>query len=231
MTLVSDSAHCAPMPRTRIKICGITRQEDAACAVQNGADAIGLVMYPGSSRAVNLSQARLLRSEVPAFVNVVALLVNASYDQVQQVIDQVAPDLLQFHGDESPEFCASFGYRYVRAFRVGAPSLDTSEQVLAQCQRYSDAVGWLFDSYSSGYGGSGKQFDGSLLQSLCNSAVASAVIVAGGLNPQNVQTRLSELHPFAVDVSSGVEVSPGVKSAEKIAAFVQAVRQYDAENR
>lgn len=228
MTPASDQESCVfAQRRTRIKICGITRREDAVCAVQNGADAIGLVMYPHSPRAVSVQQARLLRSDVPAFTDVVVLLVNASRDQVLQIIDQVAPDLLQFHGDESPEFCASFGHRYVRAFRVGAPGLTSREQVLAQCQRYGDAAGWLFDSYSSGYGGSGVRFDGALLQSVRDSATARAVIAAGGLNTQNVHTALDQLHPFAVDVSSGVETSPGVKSAQKIVSFVQAVHQYD----
>jgi phosphoribosylanthranilate isomerase len=228
MTLISDqAARAATQRRTRIKICGITRPEDAACAVQNGADAIGLVMYPRSPRAVGLRQARLLRREVPAFTDAVVLLVNASHDEVREIIDQVAPDLLQFHGDESPEFCSSFGHRYVRAFRVGAPGLATREQVLAQCQRYGDAAGWLFDSYSSGYGGSGMRFDAALLQSVRDSAAARAVIAAGGLNAENVHATLDVLHPFAVDVSSGVETSPGVKSAQKIASFVRAVRRYD----
>lgn len=210
--------------RTRIKICGLTRPEDVHAAVQADADAIGLVMYSKSSRAVTLQHARVLRAAVPAFVSVVALFVNASEQEVQDVIAQVQPDLLQFHGDESPEFCQSFNHRYVRAFRVGAPGLDSPDHVLRECNLYRSASGWLFDSYSQGYGGSGRMLDPSLLQAVQNQSDGRGIILAGGLTPESVGASIQTLRPYAVDVSSGVESAPGIKSAEKIRQFVAAVR-------
>jgi len=215
--------------RTRVKICGMTRADDVSCAVQNGADAVGLVFYPKSPRAVSVAQARGLREPVPAFVDVVALLVNATRLEVNEIIEQVRPDLLQFHGDESPEFCTSFGRRYIRVFRVGAPGLSTPDQVLAQCKAYGDAAGWLFDSHSSGYGGSGRRFDAALLQAVLAHADSRPVILAGGLSVAGVADSLHAVQPFAVDVSSGVESAPGIKSHDKIAAFLRAVRAYDGQ--
>src|SRR3546814_7622431 len=180
--------------RTRVKICGITRAGDAQCAVRNGADAIGLVLYPGSARAVSVAQARSLRRCAPAFVDVVALLVNAGSRDVQNIIDQVDPDLLQFHGDESPEFCSGFGRRYIRAFRVGAPGLSKPEDILAQCRAYGDAAGWLSDSYSSGYGGSGRTFDASLLRAVVEAPDSRPVLLAGGLTIDPVEAARSEEH-------------------------------------
>ena len=210
--------------RTRVKICGLTRIEDVHCAVRAGADAIGLVFYPESSRRVDLLQARLLREAVPAFVNVVALFVNPSFDEVQAVIKQVQPDLLQFHGDETPEFCASFNYRYMRAFRVGGPGLETPEAVLASCQAFRAASAWLFDSYSSGYGGSGLVLDATLLQGIQDAPESRPLVLAGGLTPETVAASIKAIRPYAVDVSSGVEMAKGIKSAEKIDAFMKAVR-------
>src|SRR5690606_3087403 len=125
--------------RTRIKICGLTRPQDVAAAVRAGADAVGLGFYRPSKRAVSLEQAASLRQQVPASVDVVALFVNADAQEVERVIEQVQPDLLQFHGDESPAFCASFKRRYMRAFRVGGPDLDAPERVLAACREHSGA--------------------------------------------------------------------------------------------
>lgn len=214
--------------RTRVKICGMTRACDIQAAVHCGADAIGLVFYPKSSRAVSVEQARALRREVPAFVDAVSLFADPSADDVTRVLEQVQPDLLQFHGNESPEFCRQFSHRYIRAFRVGAPDLSTPDQVMAQCLRYGDAAGWLFDSYSSGYGGSGRGFDVRLLDAVLGCAEARPVILAGGLTPATVGASLDAVRPFAVDVSSGVEASPGIKSGDRIAEFVQAVREHDA---
>lgn len=210
--------------RTRIKICGLTRIEDIHAAVQAGADAIGLVMYPKSLRAVSLEQARQLRAAVPAFVNVVTLFVNASRHEVQEAIDLVQPDLLQFHGDESPQYCESFNHRYLRAFRVGAPGLDTPNGLLQACRTYRSASAWLFDSYSDAYGGSGLALDASLLQSVQDAEDTRSVILAGGLTPQTVAGSIRAMQPYAVDVSSGVETAPGIKSSQKIQQFMAAVR-------
>jgi len=209
--------------RTRIKICGITREEDLLAAVDAGADAIGLVCFAGSKRFVAPARAAQLRALAPPFVSVVALLVNAPPDAVQAVIDQVRPDLLQFHGDETPEDCAQYCHRYLRALRVGGPGLDTPEAVAQVCARsVSDwCAGWLFDTYTTAYGGSGLSFDHTLLARV---PATRPTILAGGLNAANVSASMQAVRPWAVDVSSGVETAPGVKSAEKMRAFVAAVR-------
>lgn len=219
MTTAQDAA------RTRVKICGLTRGQDIDAAVQAGADAIGLVFYPHSKRTVSLELARDLRRSVPALVSIVALFVNPTEQQVQAVLDHVSPDLLQFHGDESPAFCASFGRRYMRAFRVGGPGLANAEQVLAACRRFGDASAWLFDSHSAGYGGSGLALDVALLAHVLTAPDARPLVLAGGLTPENVRQAISQVRPYAVDVSSGVEDMPGIKSASKIAAFLEAVRR------
>lgn len=210
--------------RTRVKICGLTRLEDVHAAVQAGADAIGFVMYPKSQRAVSIERARELRAAVPAFVNVVTLFVNATAQEVQDVIKVVQPDLLQFHGDESPQFCESFSHRYFRAIRVGAPGLDTPEGVLQTCRRYQSASAWLFDSYSDAYGGSGLALDASLLDLVQQAEDTRVAILAGGLTPDTVAASIKTMQPYAVDVSSGVEDAPGIKSSLKIQRFMAAVR-------
>ena len=209
--------------RIRVKICGLTREEDVRAAVEAGADAIGMVFYEGSKRCVSLEQARRLRDCVPAFVDAVALFVNAQASFVREVIDIVNPDLLQFHGDESPEACRAFARRYLRAFRIGAPGLDSADAVAKEASRYADAAGWLFDSYSAGYGGSGLALDPLLLSGLAGQGVAK--ILAGGLRPDTLQAHVNQspFRPYAVDVSSGVELSPGIKSAERIQDFMRAV--------
>ena len=217
--------------RTRVKICGLTRIEDIDCAVRAGADAVGLVFYSKSPRALSLDQARELRRAVPAFVDVVALFVNASTDDVRSVIEHVTPDLLQFHGDESPAYCASFGHRYMRAFRLGAPGLTTPDEVAVQCEAYQDAAAWLYDSYSAGYGGSGKALDVTLLQKVLSMPGGRPIILSGGLTAQTVAASIRLVHPYAVDVSSGVESAPGCKSAEKIDAFIDAVHCESETNR
>lgn len=211
--------------RVRVKICGLTRIEDVHASVRAGADAVGLVFYSKSARAVSLLQARKLRDAVPVFVDVVALFVNATRAEVQDVIDQIGPDLLQFHGDESPDFCAGFGRRYIRAFRLGGSQLASSDAVLENARRYSSAAGWLFDSYSSGYGGSGLAFDASLLRGVQSAQDGPPLILSGGLKPPTVASLIESVRPYAVDVSSGVEASPGIKSAEKIKAFIDAVHE------
>lgn len=213
-----------PPLRTRVKICGLTRAEDIDAAARAGADAIGFVFYEGSKRFVGIEQARLLRLAVPAFVSVTALFVNASEPDVRAVIEQVQPDLLQFHGDEAPEYCASFGRPYMRAFRVGGPGLDTPAAVLQACRRYASASAWLFDSYSAGYGGSGLSFDVGLLRDVRAASDSRPMVLAGGLKPDSIGQLIQQVRPYAVDVSSGVETAAGIKSAEKIGAFMQALR-------
>lgn len=215
--------------RTRIKLCGLTRPEDVQAAVAAGADALGLVFFAKSRRAVTLDQAQALRQAVPAFVDVVALFVNPDPAYVEEVIDAVSPDLLQFHGNESPEQCEHFGKRYIRAFRVGGPEMETRDEVLTECRRYASASAWLFDSYSTNYGGSGEGFDLSLLGAVRNANDARPMVLAGGLSDANVGDSIRRLRPFAVDVSSGIEDAPGIKSADKMDAFVQAVRNADIQ--
>ncbi|NYT83493.1 phosphoribosylanthranilate isomerase [Alcaligenaceae bacterium] len=210
--------------RTRVKICGLTRAEDIDSAVQAGADAIGMVFYPGSRRAVTIAQARRLRAAVPPFVSVVTLFVNAAPQMVNEIIDQVHPDLLQFHGDETVEFCDQFHYPYLRAFRVGGPGMDSAKCVGDACRGYMNARAWLFDSYSAGYGGSGKGFDTGLLDAVVGAEERRPLVLAGGLSAETVAERIRRFRPYAVDVSSGVEIEPGIKSAEKIQAFIKAVQ-------
>lgn len=217
----------AAYSRTRVKICGLTRSDDIRAAVQAGADAIGFVFYPASKRAVSIEQARALRAHVPAFVSVAALFVNAETSHVHEVIDQVKPDLLQFHGDESPELCASYGYPYMRAFRIGGPGMDTADKVLRAALDYPDAAAWLFDTYSAGYGGSGEAFDHRLLAAVSACGQSRPVVLAGGLNESSVAAAVQGQQPYAVDVSSGVEAAAGIKDERRIRAFIQAVQQAD----
>ncbi|GAA4328726.1 phosphoribosylanthranilate isomerase [Pigmentiphaga soli] len=212
------------MSRTRIKICGLTREQDIEAAVEAGADAIGMVFYPPSKRCLTPERAAALRARVPPFVDVVALFVNAAEAEIARVVDAVRPDLLQFHGDETVEQCERAGLRYLRAFRVGAPGLETSGALLKSCELYGSAAGWLFDSHSEGYGGSGRAFDWSLV----SSASARPAVLSGGLHAENVAAALAMVRPFAVDVSSGVEDAPGIKNADRIRRFVAEVRRFDA---
>ena len=209
--------------RTRIKICGLTREEDIAAAVEAGADAIGFVFYPKSKRYLTVERAAQLRREIPAFVSLVALFVNATADEIRAVQDAVHPDLLQFHGDETVEECRAHGQRYLKAFRVGAPGLDTPEGLLQACRLYDDAAGWLFDSYTPQYGGSGASFELGLLRDVTAERLARPLILSGGLRAHNVANAVAKVTPWGVDVSSGVEVSPGVKSHNAIAEFARTV--------
>lgn len=136
---------------------------------------------------------------------------NPDPSQVQAVLDEVGPELLQFHGDETPPDCARYGHRYLRAFRAGAPGLDTPEDLATYCRAFGEAAGWLFDSYSAGYGGSGHGFDHALLADVAADPVSRPLILSGGLNPDNVAAAVQSVRPWAVDVSSGVEVEQGIK--------------------
>ncbi len=196
--------------RTRVKICGLTRPQDLDAAVAAGADAVGLVFYPPSRRCLTPDRAAALRARVPAFVGVTALFVNPDARTVSQVIEAVRPDLLQFHGEESPDFCAGFGVRHVKAFRAGSPGMDTAAGLARACEAHGRAAGWLFDSYSTGYGGSGSGFDTALLADVPRGEGMPALILSGGLKAETVGAQIAALAPFAVDVSSGVESAPGI---------------------
>jgi phosphoribosylanthranilate isomerase len=203
--------------RTRIKICGITRTGDAADAARAGADAIGLVFYPPSPRFLSTERAREIRDALPPFVQAVALFVNPDAAQVAQVIGRVHPSMLQFHGEESPEFCAQFGVPFVKACRV-KKGVDALEYL----RPFSGAVAWLFDSHVPEYGGVGESFDWSLVP-----AAEKPVILSGGLSQANVGEAVRRVRPWGVDVSSGVESAKGIKHAAKIAAFIAEVRNAD----
>jgi phosphoribosylanthranilate isomerase len=202
--------------RTRVKICGLTRTEDVQAACEAGADAIGLVFYPPSPRAVTVEQARLILLDVPPFVTVTALFVNPSVDEVQAVLAQIpAISLLQFHGDESAAFCRQFGRAYIKAIPM-RDDVDLAQQALL----YEDALGLLVDTYKPGIpGGSGESFDWHRLPQ----SLSKPLILAGGLTPDNVAEAIQQVAPFAVDVSGGVEASKGVKDTAKVIAFIASV--------
>ncbi len=210
--------------RTRIKICGLTRAQDVRVCAQSGVDALGFVFYPPSKRFVSASHAAELCADLPAFVSTVALFVNPESAAVKEVIHTLQPSLLQFHGDEDNDFCASFGVPFLKAFRIGGPGLDTSANVANTCKTFTRAAGWLFDSYTPAFGGSGQGFDHAFLSEVSSAhGTSRAMILSGGLNTQNARAAVQALTPWAVDVSSGVEDSPGVKSAQKIKEFVRVV--------
>lgn len=211
------------MQRTRIKICGITRPEDANAVVDAGADAIGLVFYPPSPRAVSIEQAQNVVADVPAFVTVTALFVNPTVEQVQSVLDSVRIDLIQFHGDEDDDFCRQFGHPYIKALRVRQAS-----DVVALCLRFPSALAVLLDSYKPGVpGGTGETFDWSLVPE----TPPKPIILAGGLDPDNVNHAIDVVRPYAVDVSGGVEAAKGIKDHGKITKFVNEVYRVDQNNR
>lgn len=205
--------------RTRVKICGITRPQDGVAAARAGADAIGLVFYPPSPRFLSVERAREIRDALPPFVQAVALFVNADAAQVAQVIGRVHPSLLQFHGEETPEFCAQFGVPYVKACRV-APGVD----LLKYLRAFSSASGWLLDAHVEEYGGVGASFDWSLVPD----SLERPLVLSGGLTRDNVAIAVRRVRPWAVDVSSGVESAKGIKDAARIAAFIAEVRNADA---
>ncbi|MCG6953554.1 MAG: phosphoribosylanthranilate isomerase [Betaproteobacteria bacterium] len=204
--------------RVRIKICGITRLEDAAVAARAGADAIGLVFYPPSPRCLSPDQARGLRRALPPFVTAVALFVNPTREAVERVLTEVHPDVLQFHGEEDPAFCAQFGVPYIKACRV-----KEGTDLLEYFTPYADAQGWLADAYVEAYGGVGARFDWSLVPALRD----RPLILSGGLSVANVGEALRVVKPWGVDVSSGVEVAKGIKDAAMIEAFIAEVKNAD----
>lgn len=208
--------------RTRLKICGITRPQDALAVVQAGADAIGLVFYAPSPRAVDIATAQAVVAAVPAFVTVTALFVNPAADEVQKVLDSVRIDLIQFHGDEEDDFCSQFNRPYIKAIRVRQAS-----DVVASCLRFPGALAVLLDSYKPGVpGGTGETFDWSLVPD----ELTKPIILAGGLTIANVASAIRQVRPFAVDVSGGVEADKGIKDPGKITAFADEVYRVDQES-
>ena len=201
--------------RTRVKICGITRVEDALAAVRLGADAIGLVFYAESPRNVSLQAAQEIVSVLPPFISVVGLFVNASQNKIETVLSQLRLDVLQFHGDEAAADCAQFNLPYLKAIRVKP---DTN--LLQCCLEFNSAKALLLDAYTeAAYGGTGHVFDWNLIPK----SLPLPVILAGGLTAENVGAAIQQIQPYAVDVSGGVEQAKGIKDAEKIAAFMRAV--------
>jgi phosphoribosylanthranilate isomerase len=205
--------------RTRIKICGLTREADVDTAVAAGADAIGLMLYPQSARFVTSERAAALARRLPPFVTPVLVLVNATPDAIAAGLAAVPHALLQFHGDETPADCDAPGRPYLRAVRM-APGLD----LLDLAARFPHAAGLLLDAHVEGYGGGGKVFDWSLIPG----GVPAPVVLSGGLNPASVTDGIARVRPWAVDVSSGVESAKGVKDAGLMRRFCEAVRQTDA---
>jgi phosphoribosylanthranilate isomerase len=203
---------------TRIKICGITRVEDAELAARLGADAVGLVFYSRSKRAVTIDQAQSVRKRLSAFVSLTALFVNADAVEVNKVLGQVRVDCLQFHGEETPEFCASFGVPWMKAIRV-QPGMD----VAALAEQYHHAAAVLLDSFDPQQaGGTGHTFDWTVARD-CIQRCRVPIVLAGGLSAQNVAGAIREVQPYAVDVSSGVESAPGLKCPVKMQAFFNEV--------
>ena len=205
--------------RTRVKICGFIRVEDAVFAASLGVDAIGLVFYPPSPRNVEINLAINIVKALPPFVSVVALFVDEQEAVIRTVLEQVPVDCLQFHGDEPPEACRIYGKRYIKAVRM-----QEATDVLELARRYDDADGLLLDAYHPAEkGGTGSRFDWELIPSLCQ----LPIILAGGLDATNAEKAVEQARPYALDVSSGVEAGKGLKDKEKMAAFIAAVHQGD----
>ncbi|MEH6449799.1 MAG: phosphoribosylanthranilate isomerase [Oleispira sp.] len=206
------------MSKVRIKICGLTRDQDVHNAVVEGADALGFVLYAPSPRAVSAERAAQLIQKVPAFVTTVALFVNESAEEIQRALTVCPFDLLQFHGDESPEFCRQFNHPYMKAIRVRS-----ADDIHRAVQQYPDAKALLLDAYVENLpGGTGQAFDWRLIPQL-----SIPWVLAGGLNAKNVADAINQVQPFAVDISGGVEASKGIKDAQKIKDFISEVRNVE----
>jgi phosphoribosylanthranilate isomerase len=217
--VLNSSIQMNRITRTRVKVCGITREQDVMAVASNGADALGLVFYENSPRYVSLHQAKQLVRVLPPFVTVVGLFVNPAVEYVREVLSRVPLDVLQFHGEETPEFCEQFGKPYLKAIRVKA-GVD-----LVQCAtRYSGAQALLLDAFVEGtQGGTGKSFDWALIPQ----NLPLPLILSGGLHAGNVAEAIRQVHPYAVDVSSGVEEAKGIKDAAKVAAFIKEVESIE----
>lgn len=209
------------MRRTRIKVCGFTREADLDGALALGVDAVGFVLYPPSPRAVTVARAAELARHVPPFVTRVGLFVNEDAATVEQAAREAALDLLQFHGDESAEYCERFGLPWIKAVRV-RPETD-----LLECaDRFRGARALLLDAWSEAWGGSGKRFDWSLIPP----SLPMPLILSGGLDPDNVAEAVRNIRPSAVDVSSGVESAKGIKDVARVAAFISGVEHGEARS-
>jgi phosphoribosylanthranilate isomerase len=207
--------------RTRIKLCGFKTEDTVRAATRAGADAVGFVFYPPSPRHVEVMQAGVLARCLGAWQTPVALFVNPKVDLVNSVIAEIPNLLLQFHGDESPEFCNSFKRPYIKAIRMKA-----GVDFIEQSSRFQTAQALLVDSWSEAYGGTGHTFDWSLLPKA--GELKQALVLSGGLDTSNVEQAIFCLRPYGVDVSSGIESARGIKSIEKIEMFCKAVQKADA---
>jgi phosphoribosylanthranilate isomerase len=218
-----------PTHRTRIKICGLTREVDVDAAVHAGADAIGFVLYAPSLRAVTAKRAGELARRLPAFVAPVLLFVNASPQEIEQGCSEVPNALLQFHGDETPSACKAAARPYLRAARIPPGSAGAGFDLLKYAFDHADAQAILLDAHVEGYGGGGQSFDWTAFPwSHPHLNASSRLVLSGGLTPANVIDGIRHVRPWAVDVSSGVEVSKGIKDRAKMLDFVAAVRAADA---
>ncbi len=208
-------------PRTRVKICGITRPEDGIEAARLSVDAIGLVFYEKSPRNVTVQQAQSVCESLPGFVTVVSLFLNPEAELVESVLAECPIDLIQFHGKESADFCRSFSRPYIKALGMA-----DKNELLAQVNNYHDAKGILLDSHETGAaGGTGETFNWDLIPH----EYRQSIILAGGLKPDNVADAIRSVRPYAVDLSSGVESEPGIKDAALMAQLMNEVRKIDCE--
>lgn len=207
------------MRRTRIKLCGMTRPEDAEAAARLGADAIGLILAPGGPRFISLEQAAIIRRRLPPFVQAVAVFRNPVAAEVERALAALRPDLLQFHGEESPEFCERFGVPYLRAVPMQGAASPAD-----WARRHASAAALLLDAHAPGeQGGQGRSFDWSRVPA----DLDKPVVLAGGLTPDNVGEAVRRARPYAVDAASGVEASPGIKDQGRMQAFIEEVRRAD----
>ena len=205
--------------RVRIKICGLTRPEDARCASALGVDALGLNFFPPSPRFLNLRAACAVRASIPAFVSSVAVFVNPGVDEVRRVIGEVGVDMLQFHGTEPAQFCEDFGLPYVKAIGIRE-----GVDLAASVREYPTAAAWLLDVHDTEkWGGTGRTFDWSAVRLSSGGGFERPIVLAGGLAPENVEDAIRRVRPYAVDVCGGVESAGGIKDEAKLAAFVERV--------
>ena len=213
------------MMRTRVKICGITRTDDVELAVNAGVDALGLVFYDKSPRFITNQQAAEISQAIPSFVSCVALFKDADAQQIETVLNTVNIDLIQFHGSETVEFCEQFSRPYIKALGMKGANCDVN-YLIAKAEKYHTAKALLLDSHAPGEaGGTGEVFDWSMLASnvSVDRGIRQEIILAGGLAPDNIKSAIEIARPYAVDISSGVERSPGIKDKTKIDAFMQQV--------
>ncbi|AIL32886.1 phosphoribosylanthranilate isomerase [Basilea psittacipulmonis] len=210
--------------RLRVKICGIRTPEQAMMVSSMGADAIGLVLYEKSPRAVSLEEAIVIKEACPVWMSTVALMVNPSVNEVKEVIERLRPSYIQFHGDETPAFCEQFHYPYIRALPVGSHGMTTPSDIRHTLSQYPHAQAFIFDAPAGQhYGGQGKTFDHALLEAVLDAIPQHQRIIAGGVNANNIPQIVKRLQPYAVDLSSAVESEKGVKDPDKVKALMDAV--------